>query len=205
MESMPMKRLLCIAALAASTSACVDPISPVQLLEASPLQPNTCQPENVALIRGHLDFAVRDRYVTSFGIFSPLVSEEGGRNDFFGQEIVLNYQSKNPEIDFIEERLPIYFVVRAGASDGFIYTNIIGSEARRRMVGQVPAFPDSMTLLVTLQIKGKYTSGREAETNKVTYPIEITRSAGCQTGAPVIDPENPCLFPGQDGTPFTCG
>jgi len=79
--------------------------------------------------------------------------------------------------------------------------NLIGSEARKKLDAAVPSAPDFMTLLASVRVKGRLPSGKEVETNEVTYPIEITRARGCGTGTvPSAPPEAPpCLRPGQDG------
>jgi hypothetical protein len=201
-----MKRLLLIAILAASTSACVEGNNPVQLLDAVPLDPKTCDRANVSITRGRLNFNVNTSYIMTFTLFSPLEAQEGtGGNDFYGEEIVLNYESLNPKVDFKEEIRPVYFLVEAGADDGFISMDLIGTEARKRLEGVVPSSPDAMTLLVYMKIKGKLASGNAAETNEVRYPIEITRAGSCPAGQePATTAENPCGFPGQDGNPITC-
>jgi hypothetical protein len=127
---------------------------------------------------------------------------------FIAEEAVLTYEAKKVNATFKEESTPLYFVVKAGtqtSDDAYFPVDLIGDEARKKLDSVVPAEPDSMTLLVTLKLKGKLSSGRSAETNEVTFPIEITRGASCpstQTAQPI--PAFPC-FPGQDGNGFTCG
>ncbi len=203
-----MKRLLFIATLAASASACVEGTNPVQLLDARPLDPKTCDRGDLAILRGSLNYNVNTHYRTTFSLFSPLTSGTGETGTgFYAEEIDYKYEAKKVSTTFTAESLPVYFVVNAGAqpTDSYFTVDLIGDEARKKLDAVVPAAPDSMTLLVTLKIKGKLASGKAAESNEVTFPIELTRGASCpsgQTPGPIA--ETPC-YPGQDGVPFTCG
>jgi hypothetical protein len=212
-----MKRLWFIAILAASASACVEGNNPVQLLNAVPQGPESCTPGEVALTSGRLNFDASLGYNITFQLFSPVVEDETGASStpaaFYAQEIVYNYESKNPVIPFTEERLPIYFVVPVGAQPGesWLAVNLIGSQARMKLAGPVPPAPEFMTLLATIKIKGKLPSGKEVETNEVTFPIDITRAGGCSSGVPTVlndtgAPLGPCAFAGQDQffTNFAC-
>lgn len=200
-----MKRLWFIAILAASAAACVEGNNPVQLLNAIPRDPKSCDRAEIALTRGNLNFNAGTGYYITFSLFSPLTSEEAATSPagFYGEEIILSYETRNPKITLEEESEPIYFVVPAGAApdDSWIEMNLIGSMARRTLATAVPAAPESMTLLSTVKIKGRLPSGKEVETNEVTFPIELTRGRGCETNfVPVLaNPEdNPCGHPGQD-------
>ncbi|HVG58432.1 MAG TPA: hypothetical protein VNA24_07735 [Hyalangium sp.] len=204
-----MKRLWFIAILAASASACVEGNNPVQLLSAVPQGAESCAPGDIALTNGRLNYDASSSYIITFGLFSPISTEETGAAAspaaFYAEEIVYNYTSRNPVVSFIEESLPIYFVVPAGAQPGnsWLAINLIGSEARKKLESAVLPAPDFMTLLATVKIKGKLPSGKAVETNEVTFPIDITRAGGCSTGVPVVltesgEPAGPCAYPGQD-------
>jgi hypothetical protein len=203
-----MKRLLFIATLAASASACVEGNNPVQILDARPLAPETCARGELSIIRGSLNFNINTHYQTTFSLFSPLVAGTGtSGTGFYAEEIDLSYEAKGVSTTFKDEALPVFFVVNAGAqsNDSYFTADLIGDEARKKLESVVPSEPDSMTLLVTLRLKGKLASGKSAETNEVTFPIQITRGASCASGqTPGPTAEQPC-FPGQDGVPFTCG
>jgi hypothetical protein len=200
-----MKRSLLIAILAASASACVEGNNPVQLLEAIPKDPKTCEPGNTALIRGRLNYDAGQHYYTTFSLFSPLEAATGSSGvGFYGEEFVYNYTSKNPSVSFKEESLPIYFVVQANTEGSWVGVDLIGDDARKKLEAAVPAAPDAMTLLVQFKLKGKLASGKTVETNEVTYPIEISRQGGCTTGTPAAPADSPCAFPGQDGNGFIC-
>lgn len=207
-----MKRLWFIAILAASASACVEGNNPVQLLSAIPQDPESCQPGDIALTQGRLNFNAGKSYVTTFQLFSPIVLEDDQASPaaFYAEEIVYNYEVVTPRISFTEESLPIYFVVPAGAQpgDNWLAMNLIGSQAREKLDAAVPAAPDFITLLATVKVRGKLPSGKEVETNEVTYPIDITRARGCPENFVPVRPAEapPCLFPGQDQAfdTFTC-
>lgn len=204
-----MKRLWFIAILAASASACVEGNNPVQLLSAVPFEPESCDRADQAVLRGRLNYSVNSSYITTFSIFSPVTNEDVAAA-FICEEIVYNYESQNPSIDFTEESLAIHCAVPPNATpeDSYIGLDLIGTEARKKLEGAVPAAPDTMTLLATVKIRGRSTTGRALETNEVTFPIEITRGAGCTTGTPdLFNAEQfPCGYPGQDAffNRFTC-
>jgi hypothetical protein len=199
-----MKRLWFIAFLAASASACVEGNNPVQLLSAIPRDAESCEPGDIALLQGLLNFNAGKSYVTTFQLFSPITAEtdEASPAAFYAEEIVYNYEVVAPRISFSEESLPIYFVVPAGAQpgDNWIAINLIGAQAREKLDAAVPAAPDFITLLASVKVRGKLPSGKQVETNEVTYPIEITRARGCGQNEIPIRPADapPCLVPGQD-------
>jgi hypothetical protein len=203
-----MKRLLLTAILAACATACVDGNNPVQILDARPLDPSTCERGELSILRGRLNFNVNTHYITTFSLFSPLEDATSGATGagFYGEEIDYSYEVRKVSVTLKDEALPIYFVVAAGSqTDGsFFKLDLIGDEARKKLDSVVPAEPDSLTLLVKIKLKGKLGSGRAVETNEITFPIEITRGASCTSGTPVPDAENPC-YPGQDGVAFSCG
>ena len=209
-----MKRLWFIAILAASASACVEGNNPVQLLSAIPQDPESCEPGDIALIQGRLNFNAGKAYFTTFQLFSPITAETDDVSPaaFYAEEIVYNYEVATPRvsISFSEESLPIYFVVPAGAqpANSWLAMNLIGSQAREKLDAAVPAAPDFITLLASVKVRGKLPSGKGVETNEVTYPIDITRARGCpENFVPVQPAESPsCLYPGQDQffDTFTC-
>lgn len=209
-----MKPLWFIAILAASATACVEGNNPVQLINAIPQDPDSCERGDIALGSGQLNFDAGQAYVMTFGLFSPITVDE--RPDaspaaFYAEEVVYNYEVKGPvKIPFTEESRPIYLVVPVGADPdtNWLALNLIGSEARKRLEGSVPTAPDSLTLLATVKLRGKLPSGKKVETNTVTFPIEVTRAARCASGT-VPAPATglpPCANPGQDGffDAYTC-
>jgi hypothetical protein len=217
MEFTLMKRLWFIAILAASAPACVEGNNAVQLLNATPQGAESCTPEEVSLTSGLLNYDASPAYRITFGLFSPITDDSTGTSSspaaFYADEIVYNYESMNPKVPFTEESRPIYFVVPTGAQPGenWLALNLIGTEARKKLDGAVPSAPDFMTLLATIKIKGKLPSGKQVETNEVTFPINITRAGGCSSGVPTVlneqgEPLGPCAFAGQDQflTGFAC-
>ncbi|WP_224366859.1 hypothetical protein [Hyalangium versicolor] len=207
-----MKRMLFIAILTATASACVEGSKPVQLIGAKPLSPTECGTRADDVLEqysGSLDYAASTHYFMSFGLFSPLVADDNSSEGtgFIGSEIIFNYESLGVKGTFKEESRPIYLVVDPGASpdESYVVIDLIGSEARTKLDSLVPSAPDTMTLLATFKIKGELASGRSAETNEVTYPIELTRGQGCgenTTARPPVD--YPCVNPGQDGYGYQC-
>jgi hypothetical protein len=182
-----MKRLLFIAALAASTTACVEASNPVQLVRARPLDPETCAKpaDNAAdLAAGSLDFAYGSSFYIVLGLFSPLTQDQTGNGTgFVADEVIYTYESQGVKATFKEETRPIYLAVPPGATpdDNFLIINLIGTEAAKKLDSLVPTAPDTMTLLSTLKLKGKLASGKSVESNELTFPITITR-AGCPSG-----------------------
>ncbi len=199
-----MKRLLLIAMLTAAASACVEGTRPAQILSANVIDPATCD-AGEAQLNGTLNYDLTTQYLAGFTLASPLQGEETLRNDFYGKELVLNYESKNPSINFNEEVLPIYLVVLGGSDNNFVTLPLLGTAAQSKLDGAVPTLPDIMTLLVSLKIKGNLSSGNAAETNEVTFPLQVARGGACGAGqVPVPVEPGPCSNPGQDGQPFTC-
>ncbi|MDY7228467.1 hypothetical protein [Hyalangium rubrum] len=202
-----MKRLMLIAALAASASACVEGNRPVQLLEARPLDPTSdCEPGGPVL-NGRLNFDISQQYRMAFTLASPLGDTSGASLDFYGEEIILSYEARNPSVSLKEERRPIYLVVQGADDDSTVEVNLIGDEARPRLETSVPSSPEAMTLLVSMKIAGKLSSGASVETNEVKFPIVISREGNpCAAGeVPTLGEGNAaCFNPGQDGQAFTC-
>jgi hypothetical protein len=203
-----MKRLLLVAALAASAVSCVEGNRAVQLLEATQVAVN-CEAGDPVL-NGSLNFDVSTNYVAGFTLFSPVTEQDSSnRLDFFGREIVLNYESRNPSTSFTEEVVPIYLVVPAGTTEGSVAVRMIGDKARAKLEGLVPSFPDKMTLLVSVRIRGEMSSGAAVETNEAVFPIQLTRGGSkCTAGQRAVPSEaGACANPGQDGQEqsYTCG
>jgi hypothetical protein len=210
MESTVMKRLWFIAFLAATSSACVEGNNPVQLLSAIPFDPGSCSQADQAILRGRLNYAVGNSYITTFSIFSPVASSDVGAVAFYCEEVVYSYETQKPSISIPEESLAIFCAVPPATDPGgsFFGVDLIGNEARKKLEAAVPAAPDAMTLLTTIKIKGHSSAGKSLETNEVTFPIELSRGTGCTTGVPdFADAEAfPCGYPGQDTfyNRFTC-
>jgi len=133
-------------------------------------------------------------------------ADSSNRLDFFGKEVVLNYESRNPSVSFTEEAIPVHLVVAAGETDSTVVLNLIGDKARAKLDGAVPTFPDVMTLLVSMRIRGEMSTGSAVETNEVTFPIDISRVGSLCPAGKVITPKDdgPCFNPGQGGAEFTC-
>lgn len=202
-----MKRLLISALLVTSGTACVEANRPVQLLGAGPLDPGTCAlaSETAELYAGELNFNLGKQYTVAFKFFSPLSTEaDDRRTDFYAEEIVLRYESINPDVTFKEESKLIYAVVQP-ETDGIIRVDLIGNEARKTLETSIPPAPGVMTLLPYVRLKGRLSSGGEVETNEVRFPIDVFRGESCpENTEPVAPPDAPCGFPGQDGNGALC-
>jgi hypothetical protein len=204
-----MKRLLLIAALAAGAVSCVEGNRAVQILQANVLGADCSAGESQ--LNGTLNYDISNAYLASFTIFSPVLEQDTNRLDFFGNEIVLNYEARLrdpalPTPTFTEEAIPVHLVVAAGETDSTVVVNLIGDKARAKLEGTVPTAPEVMTLLVSMKIKGEMSSGSSVETNEVTFPISISRRGGACAAGKVTTPkeDGPCANPGQDGRGFTC-
>jgi hypothetical protein len=198
-----MKRLLLIAALAAGAVSCVEGNRAVQILQANQLSADCSAGES--LLNGLLNYDASNIYLANFTIFSPVLAQDNNRLDFFGKEIVLNYESRNPSVNFTEEAIPVHLVVAAGETDSTVVINLIGDKARAKLEGSVPSAPDRMTLLVSMKIRGELSSGNAVETNEVTFPISISRAGPACAAGKVLTPEDgSCANPGQNGQKFTC-
>jgi hypothetical protein len=200
-----MKRLLLIAALTAGAVSCVEGNRAIQILESREVGVD-CEPGNPLLV-GSLNYDVTNIYLANFTLFSPIQQGDDSPNrlDFFGREIVLNYESQNPPITFNEEIRPVYLVVGAGSEDATVTLNLIGDKARAKLEGVVPTSPEAMTLLVSLRIRGELSSGTAVETNEVTFPIQISRAGpACPAGQVLTVQEGACFNPGQSGQKPTC-
>jgi hypothetical protein len=200
-----MKRLLLIAALAAGAMSCVEGNRAIQILEARRLTA-TCD-RDVEVLAGFLNYDASNAYLTSFTLFTPLQQNDNSPNrlDFFGKELVLNYTSKNPSVTFTEEIIPIHLVITGNESENFLNLDVITDKARAKLEGTVPQFPESMTLLARLMIRGELSSGNTVETNEVTFPIQITRAGPvCPAGEELTPKAGGCFNPGQDGQDIEC-
>jgi len=198
-----MKRLLLIAALAAGAVSCVEGNRAVQILQANQMGADCAAGD--ALLNGTLNYDISNVYLANFTIFSPVQAQDDNRLDFFGKEIVLNYESRTPSVSFSEEAIPVHLVVAAGETDSSVVINLIGDKARAKLEGAVPSAPDAMTLLVSLRIRGELSSGNAVETNEVTFPITISRAGSLCAAGKVLTPEDgPCANPGQNGQKYTC-
>jgi hypothetical protein len=203
-----MKRLLFIAALAASATACVEGINPVQLVRARQVD-KSCGKASDTLgdpLSGSLDYSLSNQYILALGIFSPLESDQQTTGTgFIAEEIIYNYESQGVKATFKEESQPIYFAVSGGSdpADSYIILNLIGTEAVKKLDSLVPTYPDTMTLLSTVKLKGRLASGRGVETNELTYPISLTRGVCPEGKTPTPKPDVDICNSAQEFS-FTC-
>jgi hypothetical protein len=210
--------LTALLAISAMTSVgCTYEDTPIRLLNARPVsgEPSACSPGDIAQYTGSLDASGQGSYLIAFNTESNIQSlstSTGGvsiagpdRNDFLAKEMLLTYTS-NPALPFEQEIVPVWFVIRAGASgDGsWIIVDLLGPKAAETLAGGVGAEPVQLT--VSFQLAGELYSGQKVRSSTASFPITVTNSgfAGCAAGDRIA-PTGPCgSGGGQDGARIGC-
>ncbi len=186
-----MKRWIMLAALAASSVGCVagQGDAPVRFVDVRTLSGTggTCALGSTQQASGLLDISAGNSYLlglrveTTTAVPGNVINGRGlggsGLNDFLFQEVVLSYQSQ-PSLPLPkEERIPVYGVFRPSTpaeSGSFAVLYVLGPKALEVLADSVS--DEEVTVLVTLKVAGRYSSGQTAETNEVTYPITVFSS-----------------------------
>lgn len=207
-----MKIIVPVLALALC-AACSPSNLSVRILGASPLDDSCEGGGDVNLIRGFLNVALTGAYFAQFGTQSSMATTTtgddlggSGGNDFIGERITLKYASSPATTFPTVEPTPIYFIIPAGTSDGFIRMNLLPSKIAQDLIGKVPA-GNELTVFTTFSIEGHLFSGQGMKTNEVTFPIDVVNvpvPAACPSGAPPTAIAGPCGNTGQDSLGFTC-
>jgi len=165
---------------------------------------------------GSQDF--RNGYTSFFQAFSwenqmlPLpisvngqVVDPGAGNDFIGDTIVYSYQYTDPNVVLSPETQNIRASITAGGlpDKNFMGAQLIQPRAAAALDATLTSTPQ--TLLVTFQMFGKTVAGAGKNTNKVSFPLTVYKSAPtaltCTTG--FIVSGGPCGIPGR-GAPVQC-
>lgn len=209
-----MKIIVPVLALALC-AACSPSNLSVRILGASPLDESCEGGGDVNLIRGFLNIGVATTgaYFAQFGTQSSMATSttsadlggEGG-NDFIGERITLKYASSPATTFPTVDPTPIYFIIPAGTSDGFIRMNLLPSKIAQDLIGKVPP-GNELTVFVSFSIEGHLFSGQGMRTNEVTFPIDVVNvpaPATCPSGAPPAAISGPCGNTGQDSLGFKC-
>jgi len=214
-----MKRWMMLAALAASSVGCVaaQGDAPVRLLDARALTTGTggaCGIGTTQLPAGVLDISAGNSYLlglrveTNTGVPTTSIQGRvlggGGMNDFVLQEVVLSYEATGIAMP-AEERIPIYGVFRPATpaeAGSYAILYALGPKAIE-VLSESVGLDEEVTVMSTLKLVGRFSSGQTRQTNEVTYPITVIRSAN-EDGtcpAPKVPATSawPCDNVGQDG------
>ncbi len=188
-----MKRLMLVAALAASSSACVanQGDAPIRFLQAAPLKTESggCSVTTGGsqVPQGLLDISGRGTYLVGLVVETNTAQRDlsvGGKvlsgpglNDITLNEVVLSYETSVrvqglPE----EESIPIYGVFRPGTASGsYAILPAFGSKALSALSAAVGE-GQQLTVVSTIKAKGRLSSGLGVETNEIQFPVNIINS-----------------------------
>jgi hypothetical protein len=214
---MSMKRLMMIAALAASSVGCVanQGDAPIRFLGTRELTSgsDSCSLGDRQRTSGQLDISSGNSYLLGLSVETNTVEQEtrvngipvsgSGLSDITLTEVILTYDSE-PSLSLPkEERLPYYAVFRPESSgDSFALFYVIGPKALE-VLGDNVAEGDTVTVFATIKARGRMSGGQIVETNEITFPINVIssgfdpESGTCGDGVPVTLP-GPCGNYGQD-------
>lgn len=188
-----MKRLMLVAALAASSSACVanQGDSSIRFLQAAPLKTESggCSVTTGGsqIPQGLLDISGGGTYLVGLVVETNIAQRDlsvGGKilsgpglNDITLNEVVLTYETSVrvaglPE----EESIPIYGVFRPGTAAGsYAILPALGSKALTALSGFVTE-AQPVTVVSTIKAKGRLSSGLGVETNEIQFPVNVITS-----------------------------
>lgn len=142
------------------------------------------------------------------------VVDPGAGNDFIGDTVVYEYQYSGAGVTLSPETQNFRAVITAaGDSDkNSVGVQLIQPQAAAALDAALTANGTPQTLLVTFQIFGKTGAGVSKNTNKVSYPLTVYRSAPSQLvcdpsptdgGVPTTVSTGACNSPGRD-SPVHC-
>ncbi len=218
-----MKRLMMIAALAASSVGCVanQGDAPIRFLGTRELTTgsDSCSLGDRQRTAGQLDISSGNSYLLGLSIETNTVQQETrvngipvagqGLSDITLSEIILAYDSE-PTLPLPkEERLPYYAVFRPQSSgDSFAIFSILGPKALAVLQESVSS-DAPVTVFATLKGRGRMSGGQVIETNEITFPINVGSSDYDPTSATCLDTtlvptttQGPCGNYGQDMGPI---
>jgi hypothetical protein len=214
-----MKRLMMIAALAASAVGCVanQGDAPIRFLGTRELTAgsDSCSLGDRQQTSGQLDISAGNSYLLGMSIETNTVQQEtrvngvpvtgSGLSDITLSEIILNYDSE-PSLPLPkEERLPYYAVFRPQSSgDSFALFYILGPKALTVLQDSVSS-DEPVTVFVTVKGRGRMSGGQVVETNEITFPVVVGSSDFDPSTGTCLDAslapvtiEGPCGNYGQD-------
>jgi hypothetical protein len=220
---MSMKRLMMIAALAASLVGCVanQGDAPIRFLGTRELTSgsDSCGLGDRQLTSGRLDISSGNSYLLGLSVETNTVEQEtsvngipvggAGLSDITLTEIVLSYDSEPSLALPKEESIPYYAVFRPETSgDSFALFYVLGPKALTVLQESVTS-DAAASVLVTVKGRGRMSGGQVVETNEITFPITVSSSdyqpatGTCANPslAPVKVP-GPCGNYGQDMGPI---
>lgn len=207
--------------LAAGANSCVPNDSSIHILNAFPLSPTAgaqgCTALTIALYSGSLDISATSRYLLQFQMESTFeiinttgttdVIQGPQRNDFIADAILFSYSATPPVAGLANEVVPVAFRIPAGASTGtFMQVYMITANTYQALLATVGR-GQTVTINITIQVRGRLASGQRLSSNKVTFPIQVYNSGFSGTCAvgDVRIPSGPCATPGgQDGSLVGC-
>jgi hypothetical protein len=219
-----MKPLHFAAVLALGLSACADSPPEIQITQAQ--QPSTtcalAATGGVGILRGSLNVGFSGSYLLGFIFNSNLTNSNltvgaepiGGANTDTGavylDRVSFSYavQSSTGQssVSIPAEDIAIFASVPSSSKGNQLVMNIITQKAAEKLAAATAGGED-LTVLVTLQLKGKTATGSGAESNEITYPIHVFSAPvdipACGT-AVIPAPAGPCGNAGQDGAYPTC-
>ncbi len=216
-----MKRLMMIAALAASSVGCVanQGDAPIRFLGTRELTSGSgesCSLGDRQLTSGQLDISSGNSYLLGLSVETNTVVQETrvngvpvsgpGLSDITLSELTFSYDSE-PSLPLpAEESIPYYAVFRPDSGEGsFALFYALGPKALTVLQGSVT---DPVTVFVTVKGRGRMSGGQVVETNEVTFPISVGNSGynpstkTCATGVTPSATPAPCGNYGQDMGPI---
>ena len=137
--------------------------------------------------------------------------DPGTGNDFIADSAVYSYQYSDPSVTLASETQNIRAIISAGGkpTDNSVPADLLQPKAFAAIAASTAIDTSAQTLLVTLQYFGKLAAGGPTKnTNKVTFPLTIYRSAtgalNCYALTPASQPNGgACRTPGRD-QPVSC-
>lgn len=184
--------------LAGFVAGCSTDQHPILLVGASEPDATTCVATGTPLLeRGMVDVSATQHYflgVNWQSVAQPQTTSVGGQTVssssqiFYGEQVVFTYTS-NPKATFADEAENISVVTNptASASGNSFVVDLLQPKALATLQTLVPTGSAPAELDVTIQVKGHFEDGSSADSNKFTFPIDVTNTGfngTCTTGAP---------------------
>lgn len=211
-----MKRLMVIAALAVAPLACVanQGDTPVRFLNARALEFEPAEgctgSEDAFITQGDFDVSGGQNYLLAMSVETntfqqPItIGQEpfsgGGLGDITLSEVVYSYEVapagavRMPADE--DDRVSLYAVFRpeTDADESYLFVRAFGPKALAALSG-ITDPTVSVTVLTTIQARGRLSGGQEVRSNKFTFPVTVVNSG--------YDPRTGAC--GAGGTPTAVG